>query len=151
MTLVHNLRRVPLSVSAVTHEKSIKTRIMTFFTFSFFLNFTVLLSDGTTVPDILTPPGTYRVQVELHTKLHVCTGHTRWAPASPSPATPPTWGTWCCSGDRCPCTHHSYQGSRKSLAVLALLADKLKSHGQILTKITYILSRLCMENVGKGI
>ena len=43
------------------------------------------------------------------------------------------------------------QGSRKSLAALALLADKLKSHGQILTKITYILSRLCMENVGKGI
>ena len=44
-----------------------------------------------------------------------------------------------------------YQGTRKSLAALALLADKLKSHGQILTKITYILSRLCMENVGKGI
>ena len=40
------------------------------------------------------------------------------------------------------------QGSRKSLAALA---DKLKSHGQILTKITYILFRLCLENVGKGI
>ena len=39
------------------------------------------------------------------------------------------------------------QGSRKSLAALALLADKLKSHGQI----TYILSRLCTETVGKGI
>ena len=37
------------------------------------------------------------------------------------------------------------------VAALALLADKLKSHGQILTKIMYILSRLCMENVGKGI
>ena len=35
------------------------------------------------------------------------------------------------------------------LAALALLADKLKSHGQILTKITYILSR--HGNVGKGI
>ena len=43
------------------------------------------------------------------------------------------------------------QGSTKSIAVLALLADKLKSHGQILTKITYILSRLCTENVRKGI
>ena len=30
------------------------------------------------------------------------------------------------------------QGSRKSLAAQALLADKLKSHGQISTKITYI-------------
>ena len=47
--------------------------------------------------------------------------------------------------------HQHYQGSTKKLAALALLADKLKSHGQILTKITYILSRLCMENVGKGI
>ena len=47
--------------------------------------------------------------------------------------------------------HSGGQGSRKSLAALVLLADKLKSHGQILTKITYILSRLCMENVGKGI
>ena len=43
------------------------------------------------------------------------------------------------------------QGSTNSLAALALLADKLKSHGQILTKIMYILSRLCMENVRKGI
>ena len=43
------------------------------------------------------------------------------------------------------------QGSTKSLASLALLADKLKSYGQILTKIMYILSWLCTENVGKGI
>ena len=43
------------------------------------------------------------------------------------------------------------QGSTKSLAALTLLADKTKSHGQMLTKITYILSRLCMETVGKGI
>ena len=41
------------------------------------------------------------------------------------------------------------QGFTKSIAALALLADKLKSHGQILTKIKYILSSLCMENVGK--
>ena len=40
------------------------------------------------------------------------------------------------------------QGSTKSLAALALLADKLKSHGQILTKIMYILSRLCTETTG---
>ena len=41
------------------------------------------------------------------------------------------------------CNRHS-QGARKSLAALALLGDKLKYHGQILTW-------LCMENVGKGI
>ena len=53
--------------------------------------------------------------------------------------------------EKCSADGSSEQGSRKLLAALALLADKLKSHGQILTKITYILSRLCMENVGKGI
>ena len=32
------------------------------------------------------------------------------------------------------------QGSSKSLAALSALADKLKSHGQIMIKITFILS-----------
>ena len=43
------------------------------------------------------------------------------------------------------------QGSTKSLVALALLSDKLKTHGQMLTKIMYILSRLCTETVGKGL
>ena len=41
------------------------------------------------------------------------------------------------------------QGSRKSLAALAALADKLKSHGQIMIKITYILSKFCTEMLKK--
>ena len=40
-----------------------------------------------------------------------------------------------------------WQGSRKSIAALALLADKLKSHGQIVFKITYILSKFCPKCV----
>ena len=39
-------------------------------------------------------------------------------------------------------------GSRKSVAALA---DKLKSHGQIMIKITYILSMFCTENARKGV
>ena len=42
-------------------------------------------------------------------------------------------------GDGGESTGGQAQGSTKSLVALALLADKLKSHGQILTKITYIL------------
>ena len=41
------------------------------------------------------------------------------------------------------------QGFRKSLAALALLADKLKSHGQIVFKITYILSKFCPKCLRK--
>ena len=57
---------------------------------------------------------------------------------------------WCPRIPSSPALPHSLptsQGSTKSIVALALLADKLKSHGQILTKITYILFRLCTENV----
>ena len=41
------------------------------------------------------------------------------------------------------------QGTRNSLAALALLADKLKYHGQIVFKITYILSKFCPKCLRK--
>ena len=43
------------------------------------------------------------------------------------------------------------QGSTKSLAALAPLADKPKSHGQIMIEITYIFFNCCTESSRKGI
>ena len=45
--------------------------------------------------------------------------------------------------------HPNGQGTGKSLGALALLADKLKSHGQIMSKITYILSKFCPKCLRK--